>query len=97
MPSGHVDPTKLRPLSTHAYGVLVELSYGVLGARRVNPGVRLRLLRGGLAEPVDDGTLAIRITPKGREELRAWKARTEAKSAAERAERAKGVAGGHTP
>lgn len=77
MPSGHPDDTKpLRPLSPHAYGKLLELSYGSLPAHRVNPGVRNRFLRGGLATIARGSTLC--ITPAGREEVRAWVERTRA-------------------
>lgn len=78
MPSGTPDPSKLRPLSPHAWGKLLELSYGPIVGRNLNPGVRERFVRGGLAEHLNDGRHTVRITPKGREELRAWVERTRA-------------------
>ena len=42
--------TKTHPLSEHALGVLRLLSEAMLGGHTINPGVRDRLSREGLAE-----------------------------------------------
>lgn len=73
MPKGHVDRTKLNPLSEHAWGVLERIAaqgdLGV-GSHEFNAGVADRFLREGLIE--DLPTLKRRryvITAAGRRKL----------------------------
>jgi hypothetical protein len=51
MPSGHVDrDAPLKPLSAHAWEVLEQLNEGPIAGYQINPGVRDRLVREGLAK-----------------------------------------------
>ena len=75
MPSGHVDKTKLRPLSEHAWKILpLLLREGPQPRHTINPGVRLRLYRENLIEEaagVRRNSLVyhVRLTDAGRAKL----------------------------
>lgn len=69
MASGHVNLTKpLNPLSAHAWAVLRRLYVARVAAYTINPGVRDRLVREGLAEQrgYRSSFAAYQITDKGR-------------------------------
>lgn len=66
MPPGHPDTSRLKPLTPHARDILRGLLRGPVPAWKVNPGVRSRLVRGGLAEIRDR---QLHITDPGRVEL----------------------------
>lgn len=69
MASGHIDPSKpLKPLSAHAWAILRRLYVERVAAYTINPGVRDRLVREGLAEQrgYRGSFSAYQITGKGR-------------------------------
>jgi len=64
--------TKTHPLSAHAIEVLRLLAKDSIAAHRINPGVRNRLYREGLAETstsVTPYSRQLRITDAGRARL----------------------------
>lgn len=63
--------TKTHPLSAHAIGVLRRLARQSMFGCEINPGVRDRLWREGLAEPDEEGrgTRVWTITDAGRARL----------------------------
>lgn len=73
MPPGHADTSKLKPLTPHARDILRGLLRGPVPVWKVNPGVRSRLVRGGLAESRDR---QLHITDLGRVELSSANAST---------------------
>jgi hypothetical protein len=69
MASGHVDLSKpLKPLTAHAWAILRRLYVERVAAYTINPGVRDRLDREGLAEQRGHrgSFTAYQITDKGR-------------------------------